>query len=135
MSDTATTLDKQPIVVEADLFDFLELSVMEFGNIGKGDYWRGSENTPHCVVGHCWGPASEVSLDPREGNYILMLLNRYNGSYWSAVYANDHTVKNYNLQHDRPYYTSLTWEEYCSARNWVRGPQPEADPEAIFPER
>ena len=106
---------KKPIVLPADVYDFLELSALAFGGIGGGRYRMSSDPvSPYCVLGHAG--ASSYDPDHEVLRAVRVALSRAfgdtAGGTTEVIGANDTVV---------PEGKRLSWSTYCRKLQIVRG--------------
>ena len=123
-------MNKPQIVLPADVYDTLELSAHVYGGIGAGRFYEYKESmfgnsdpiAPMCLVGHIEDVAND-DFD-NAGNdavkEIAQIIERELGSTVLTVF-NDRAVETINKRKNAPDDARVSWEEYCTELNIVRG--------------
>lgn len=111
-------------VLDADVYDALELSAMIYGGIGQPDLFsdipEGPFTAPVCILGHCeWA-------DPTP-NWRGYVVNAVQDLFTDgAGFNSDNAVIAINRRRGRPEETRVPFAEWCHETGVVRGPHPVA---------
>lgn len=121
-------MTKQIRVLPADVYDFLELSALEFGGIGAGYFGESYHSTrtdiayglaaPYCVLGHAAAAAPAgtplTGIDQLETTQALRTAG-------IKTYINDDAVKAINARLGRDDEARVPFEEWARELGVVRG--------------
>lgn len=100
-------------MIQADVYDVIELSAHVYGGIGAHSNYDGAGN-PNCLAGHINGAtAAGLSEEVREAVEEPFI--------GGLTFLNDQAVLNINARKGVQGGARVSFEEYVAERGWVRG--------------
>lgn len=126
--DPAMPNTTKPVrVLDADVYDALELSALVYGGIGAGSVNEYGEK-PFCVLGHIGFAAnSDVFVDGAYAAMRAALGVAFTGREGGLVAdVNNDAVRAINRRHGDPQDSRVPFAAWCAELGIMRGPHPVA---------
>jgi len=110
------------IVLDADVYDTLELSALEWGGIGARHYYDYGDNSPWCAIGQAHFAGIPITV-PVPGSCVFGLIG---GVITPA--QSDAAVARIKRRCGGRVYDRVPFADWCAELGVVRGPHPEPEP-------